>query len=918
MLSIAGAQELAVPFERVNCKPQYDARMEAKVVNHAKTGKPQLLVTKKNGLGYGELGSPLIRVEPEKPYKVTAFFHTTAWNYGAFVTLKVYEYSEPNKKAPEHSHESPAEFAVVLPCRPDERIPRYCAFTTAKETKAIAIVLVVQGNPVDLALQVLKLEMGRAEGRSAAPPPEDPLLEREAMLSHLEKRPNVETWTKRDKNRINLLLNGQAVPPIIHETYTPDVPYSLFAKAGVVFQVVPVVIGPYAWGEKGRNIQPGIWVGPNKYNFEKTDQLFERVLRAAPDACLVPALLIAPYPAWGERYPDEVAQNEKGEKAVVRYCHYYASRNEIINKEKEYYGHSLFSEIFRVETREAIAAWLEHLKTTPYYKAVAGFVLAGGQDGQWGNWGYAANAGDYSPAGKKAFQRWLREEYGTVDALRNAWGRADINFENASIPTIQERVGNGAFLDPVKERPAIDYFKFDSDEKCRTLVNLAEGIKQAAGKKVFCMSYYEDAFYGRRNNLWFERRRRRDPALDIFVSPLDYGPFRRPGWVGGISGCISSLRFHKKLFLNELDLRTETSGGDTDDYDYNIVGRLDTARDFNSVNRREVGLMAAYGMSVWYYSLANGFHSPYAIAGVKEAVEISNWAIKHNTNRFQPEVAIFADEEAGAHVGLYAADQIHFPSTSRERSAIFLSGVPVDIYAIDDLMEKKLPNYKVYVFLNSYALTETQRAFIDRQLKQKGKTLVWMYAAGYSDMKTLSAENMSRLVGMTMRKAEGEPQPMATISVPNGEQHFQDLLPSQGGDLPPGSADKFFVDDDQVAALGRYVTGNETAIALKRFPSWTSVYIGRPGGLGPDMLHAIAKDTGAYTLLSRHGNCAATNGNLLMLYGVAGGKTQVRLPFKATVEDLINKKTVAENVETLELEIPVQDTILLGLTKAPP
>ena len=366
------------------------------------------------------------------------------------------------------------------------------------------------------------------------------------------------------------------------------------------------------------------------------------------------------------------------------------------------------------------------------------------------------------------------------------------------------------------------------------------------------------------------------------------------------------------MFLTELDFRTETSGSVSREYDYNVIGRLDTPAEFDAVNRRETGLMAAYGMSQWYYSMSSAFHSPYPLAGVREAVGIHNWAVRNNANRFTPEVAVFVDEEAASHISMQFADRVLFPSTSRERSALFLSGVPLDIYAMEDLTDPRLPPYKVYVFLTSYVLRESQRAFINTELKKDSHTLVWMHAAGYIGEQGLSTSTMSEAVGMTIRKAESSDYGLDVICAPSREPNFQSLLPVQVGDFLTCHSEKFSVDDPDAVTLGTYVKGGEPALALKRCPGWTSVYIARPGGLGPDLLHAIARDAGAFTLMAP-GNAAATDGNILMIHGVAGGRQSVRLPFRADVQDLITNRLVADAVEQFDLDIPVQETFLFGL-----
>lgn len=167
---------------------------------------------------------------------------------------------------------------------------------------------------------------------------------------------------------------------------------------------------------------------------------------------------------------------------------------------------------------------------------------------------------------------------------------------------------------------------------------------------------------------------------------------------------------------------------------------------------------------------------------------------------------------------------------------------------------------------------------------------------------------------MTVRKGESLQAGLDVICSANPEPQFQSLLPRQGGDFLSCLSEKFYVEDAEAVTIGTYVKGGETAIALKRFPGWTSVFIARPGGLGPDLLHAIAKDAGAFVLLPP-GNAAATDGNILMIHGVAGGKHSVRLPFCADVQDLITNRPVATAATQLDLDIPVQETFLFGLRR---
>lgn len=64
------------------------------------------------------------------------------------------------------------------------------------------------------------------------------------------------------------------------------------------------------------------------------------------------------------------------------------------------------------------------------------------------------------------------------------------------------------------------------------------------------------------------------------------------------------------------------------------------------------------------------------------------------------------------------------------------SGAPFDWYLIEDLEEGLLGDYKVYIFLGVFYLSDSQRRAIEK-LKADGRTLVWFYAAGFAGQEKL-------------------------------------------------------------------------------------------------------------------------------------------------------------------------------------
>lgn len=916
--SVRPSAPVGLSLDSLVCKPGGGAEVECRPGYKLDADVAGLRIEKKNGVGFVSIDSPLVPVQPGQAYKVTVRFHTERPAFNSLAYLMVREYEAADRRPLLPYHTTHAEFRPVLPCRPGEWIPRYATCTTGPQTTLVNVSLVLSGNPTALVIGEVKIEPATDEKRPAGPRSQDNLADLEQTMERLRALPRAEARLRRLPRRVELLINHEPSPPVVHQRVYWDSRESLhglFAEAGVRVHVVPVKLGPYDFD--GEKIHPGIWIGHEQYDFRRADADLQRALRVDPDLKIIVGLTLTPYPGWGDRHPDEVAQNERGERAVGSFVHNIAYRNERLDSEKEFWCPTLSSEVYRRETLAAALAWLDHLKATPMYNAVIGFMLYGGDDGQWQNWARsgALNMADYSPAARRAFQRWLRARHGSTAKLRAAWNRDDIGFDSAPVPGVAARLAaDRVFLNPATDRAVMDYRQFETEEVARTVDFFARGLKRAAGKPVICGSYYEDAWYGRFNTAWAQRILRESDHMDFFASPLDYGPYRRPGWGGGVSAALSSLSLHGKLFLQELDLRTAVSRYSSDPYDYFTIGRLETAADFRAVNLRETGVMAAYGMGQWYYSMAGGsFYAPYAPAEIARAAQLHRRIIAAPPSSFRPDVAVFADEASGGVVSQAHFQRVVFPSTSQTRPAVFFSGVPADLYDMADLMHPRRPDYRIYVFLHSYRLDARQRAFIERKLKRDGRTLVWMHAAGYADESGLSLANLERTVGMKVR-LDPTVQKLDVAAVPDLPERYRGLLPVQGVASDAIASVKFSVDDPAAVVLGRYVEGGEPAIAIKRHPRWTSVYVAAPGGLGPDLLNRVAADAGAYTVCD-FGNLVAFDGNLLVLHGVLGGERTITLPFRADVVDLVSQQTVARNAKDFSLSLSVKDTRLFALVQ---
>jgi len=316
-----------------------------------------------------------------------------------------------------------------------------------------------------------------------------------------------------------------------------------------------------------------------------------------------------------------------------------------------------------------------------------------------------------------------------------------------------------------------------------------------------------------------------------------------------------------------------------------------------------MGLMIGWGMGSWYYDMAGGWFRDEGI--MKEVAEVQEAYRAGLASRsgWHPDVAVFADEQS--------ADWIHgnafhivVRSLNAVRAALALSGVPYDVFLLDDLSRPELADYKVYVFLNCYRLRESQVRFIEERLKRDGKTLVWMYAPGYVSDRGLSLEQTSSLVGMELAASE-EPSPLACEAVvPAKHPLSEGLLPMLG---QSATAIKFWVVGEGTIPLGQYVEGGELAVAAREFEGWRSVYIAPPGCLGPQLINNIARWSSAYACTSP-GDSVSMNSRFISVHGVTGGRRRFNLPRPARATDLISGTVISEKTDSFEAEVPLQRT----------
>jgi hypothetical protein len=380
-----------------------------------------------------------------------------------------------------------------------------------------------------------------------------------------------------------------------------------------------------------------------------------------------------------------------------------------------------------------------------------------------------------------------------------------------------------------------------------------------------------------------------------------------------------AVRLHGKLYIFEEDSRTHLTWHDHPNY-----GKTDTLAESIAVLQRNFAYIVTHGHGIWW--LAGG-------APTTPHIELSQQpAFRPLLRRFQ-EIGTFAtqlDRAPGAEVAVllddesFAYETIHndldLPLIFQQRLwGLPKMGAPFDTYFLQDLIEGRLPPYKLYIFLNPFCLDTARREALKRELRREGRVALWIYAAGYlwppaspgPAHDVCSPANMTDLTGFRFGVGEHPWGPLMHIT--NFEHPItaglpQDLFWGTNSRLGP----VFHLDDGEAVILGQVVYSQgrcRPGMGVKTFRDWTSIYIAAPNVPAP-VLRGIARFASVH-LYCEAGDVLYATPQLLGVHTVAGGARTFRLPKPVeVVYNLFDESVVARETTQFQVILPPVSTAL--------
>ena len=691
------------------------------------------------------------------------------------------------------------------------------------------------------------------------------------------------------------------------------------------------------------------WLVPGA--LELFDKEARMLLDAVPDAYLIPRICMHPPITWVEEHPEECLTYSDGSRPPV---HSYSE-----SYEADYpMQYSLMSSKWREEASAALEELWGKIMALPYADRIIGAFFGAGGTMEWYNMLPVFNrfkddglALDHSEAFRREFSAYLKDVYGTDEALAKAWGIPDATLENPPIPSANQHYfvygadknaiyppvvmytnnpppppfGNGtnlgSFVDFNTNRQVYDFYRVWHLGTARSILTFARVIKEMTPDRI------TGAFYGALGCNEFAISGSAlgtveildDPAIDFLAAPGVYEN-RLAGGCVGLREVQDSFAIHGKIFILEDDTRTLTENRFFMDK-YQIYDMEDSI----NVMKREFGRTMCEDIQAWWFDQIIGgkrYKHPEIYELIKEQQKIAH-KLFEGDRRKGNEIALIVDEES---VGAVSHQTTRDTLETFRNYEMAKVGAPIDIYYHNDMKNPDMPKYKLYIFINTYLLSKEEREAIKAKLKADGAVALWLYAPGFisPDSKDVqSTENMQDLTGIKFGMINDK---YDSVFRWNGEEHaiserldkrelfgrlnrkrLQCLgVPNEYSVAPTYLYPLFYPDDAEANVIANFLTSDKGAVCVKECDGFTSVYYGSKF-IDSVSLREIARFAGCH-IWSESDDTFYANDHLVTHHASSSGIKKIRFKRPVKVTELYEKRVYGDGVTEIEFDSTLGET----------
>lgn len=700
-----------------------------------------------------------------------------------------------------------------------------------------------------------------------------------------------------------------------------------------------------------------VWLKPNAV--ELFDEEARALLEAIPDAYIIPRIGLHPNNEWIENNPDECVRYSDGSSPPV-----FLSTESYKMQLPAHY--SLCSQKWREDAGKALEETWKILMALPYADRIVGCFLAAGGTSEWYYLLSTINDKnktvlDYSPAFKREFSKYLTEQYGTDENLQKAWKNENVTLSNPFIPEYdkhyflhdvdrlcaspvfasrpqsnsaeivlpQNGTNFGAFVDMDKNPDVYDFYRAWNIGTANSVLHFAKIIKTLTPNMLV------GAFYGSQGVIQFARSSSSGGTIKVLDS--DYVDFlAAPGVYENMQagGCVGqrevqdSFSLRNKIYIVEEDRRTHKELRF-----WKERAQIYDVTDSINVLKRGFGRTLCEEVQAWWFDQLIGgerykFPEAYELFTKQQKIAKEAYTLNRKKNS---EIALIFDEESMQAVSF---------QTIRDGVELFRNyemariGAPCDQYYHNDLSNPDMPDYKLYVFINVFVLTEKERAEIKAKLAKNHAVAVWLYAPALIDPfaeQKISTAHIRDLTGFETEIVNDRFSPAfrwngdkhaITTSFDNREVYGtfdrRRIMMLLSAYSPVQHWDVYLYPlihsvDKEAKNLAYFLTSGYPAVSMKETDGFTSILYGSKF-INSDVVREIARFAGCH-IYNDDDEVLYANRNYVTFHASSTGKKRLRFPEPISPYEVYEEKFYAHGVTELVFDAYLGETKMFRLIK---
>lgn len=676
------------------------------------------------------------------------------------------------------------------------------------------------------------------------------------------------------------------------------------------------------------------WLIPNSLDDFRREA--ETLLEVCPDAYILPRISLHPPKEWMEAHPDDMVRYSDGSHPSTKLI-----TETFVHEIGDMY--SLASEAWRRDAGAELLRAVREIETFPFADRIAGYFLAAGGTSEW----YYINPIEYpergavadtSPAFRRYFDGYLERKYGKNHPAPDIPGIESRFFAEGVDETISHPkpmlaadppppppcngTNVGSFLNVNKYMHTYDFYNAWHHGTADSLKYFAKLLKEH-NPNLLVGSFYGswgwcEQMHG--SNTTATRDVLDSGYIDLLANPGVYEN-RQPGGFTGQRQMHDSFRLRNTLYVVEEDTRTHAENRH---YAY-LAGMYGMTETLN-VLKRDFGRNLSEDLQAWWFDqhLGGGrYKYPEVYALFARQQEVAKEAYEKDRKK-ENEIAFIYDEESAGLVSLQTTRESVEYIRDREIARI---GAPVDQYFHEDMKNPDMPDYKLYVFLNTHYLTDAERADIHKKLAKNHATALFLYAPGLvdPDRKTpLSPAHISEFTGILTGMDEELLHPEFRIvkgahpiteeleegrlygGIDRPQKSNITVLPVPSTLYPSYLYPAFFAEDEEATVLGRFADTGKVAFAVKEAGGFTSVFCGTKY-IQADILRAVARFAGCH-IYEEDGNVLYASKNYITIHASKSSDITLTLKAPADLFEVYEKKLYAENTDRVTFPLVFGET----------